>query len=173
MSLLRSIARGVRALFRKEQVGRELDEELRTYQEMATEEKVKQGLSRMEAARAVRLERGNLEVTKEVVRSAGWESVLETGWQDLRYALRMMRRSPVVTSTAIVTIALAVGANTAIFSADRRLFRCMRLGGKGLRKHPRTLTSTIAWCPGDRQRPGAPLPARAGRLASAYARGGG
>jgi hypothetical protein len=50
----------------REQVDRELDEELRTYQEMATEEKVKQGLSRMEAARAVRLERGNLEVTKEV-----------------------------------------------------------------------------------------------------------
>jgi putative ABC transport system permease protein len=134
MSLLRSIARGVRALFRKEQVDRELDEELRTYQEMATEEKMRQGLSRKEAARAVRLERGNLEVTKEVVRSAGWESVLETGWQDLRFALRMMRRSPVVTSTAIVTIALAVGANAAIFSADTAvLFRPLPY------KHPERL----------------------------------
>jgi len=51
-----------------------LDDELRTYQEMATEEKVKQGMSRSDALRVVRLKRGTLEVTKEVVRSDGWES---------------------------------------------------------------------------------------------------
>jgi len=58
MSLLRDIASGLRSLFRKEQVDRELGEELRAYQEMATEEKIKQGMSRKEAVRAVRLERG-------------------------------------------------------------------------------------------------------------------
>jgi ABC-type antimicrobial peptide transport system permease subunit len=55
-------------LFQKERVDRELDEELRAYQEMAAEEKVKQGMSRQEALRAIRLEQGSLELTKEVVR---------------------------------------------------------------------------------------------------------
>jgi len=75
--LLRSIASGLRSLFRKEQVDRESDEELRAYQEMAAEEK-KDGLSRTEALRAVRLERGNLEVSKVIVRSGGWESTVQT-----------------------------------------------------------------------------------------------
>jgi hypothetical protein len=74
MGLLRNIASGRRSLFRKEQVGRELDEELGTYLETATNEKMKQGMSRKEALRAVRLERGSREVTKEVVRSASNDS---------------------------------------------------------------------------------------------------
>src|SRR6267143_326034 len=94
MSLLRSIAGGLRSLFRKERVKGELDEELRGFLEMAAEEKIKQGMSRKEALRAVRLERGSLEVTKEVVRSATWESFVETWWQDLRFGLRMLRKSP-------------------------------------------------------------------------------
>jgi predicted permease len=74
MSLLRSITSGLRSLLRKERVDRELDEELRAYQEMATEEKMKQGMSRKDALRAVRLERGSVEVTKQVLWSARWES---------------------------------------------------------------------------------------------------
>jgi len=69
MSLLRSITSGLRALFRKEQVSQELDEELNGFLEMAAEEKMKQGMSRKDALRAVRLERGDLEVTKEAVRA--------------------------------------------------------------------------------------------------------
>jgi RecB family exonuclease len=88
MSLLQNITTGLRSLFRKEQVDRDLDEELRTYQEMAAEEKMKDGMTCEEALRAVRLERGNLEVSKEIVRSGGWEFLAETCWRDLRYALR-------------------------------------------------------------------------------------
>ena len=58
MSLLRNLSDGLRSLFRKEQVSRELDEELNGFREMAAEQKMKQGMSRKDALRAVRLERG-------------------------------------------------------------------------------------------------------------------
>jgi len=120
MSLLRNITRGLRSLLRKEQVDRELDEELRAYQEMAAEEKMKQGMSPKDALRAVRLERGSLEITKEVVRSGGWESFVETCWQDLRYAQRRLRMAPTFTIATVLTLGLGIGATTSIFTLVHR-----------------------------------------------------
>src|ERR1700739_1284396 len=94
MSSLRNIVAGLRALFQRKSVTAELDEELRGFLDLAVEEKMKGGVSRSEARRKVRLEHGTLDTANEPFHAARWENLLETGWQDLRFALRILRKSP-------------------------------------------------------------------------------
>src|SRR5262245_28368170 len=102
MSYLRSLVDGLRALIRREAVNRELDEEVSSYLAMAAEEKMKRGMSREDARRTVRLESGSAESAKEAVRSAGWEFMIESSWQDIRYGLRRLLREPAFTAVAVV-----------------------------------------------------------------------
>jgi len=97
-------------------VDRELDEELGAYVEMAAAEKMKQGMSRHDALRAVRLERGSLDGAKEIVRSGGWESVVDTLWRDLLFAFRMLRKNPGSTTAVVVALALGIGLNATVFT---------------------------------------------------------
>ena len=116
MSLLRTITSGLRTLVRKEDVERDLDDEVRQYLELAAQERMRAGMSREAAERAARVELGGVEATKERVRSTGWDASVETVLRDIRYAARSLGRNPGFTTVVLVTLTLGIGVNTAMFS---------------------------------------------------------
>ncbi len=116
MPLLPKVRSFLRNLFSRRRVDEDLDQEVHSHLGLLTEENIRAGMSREEAQRAARIELGGIEQVKEQVREQGIGNWLHSVVSDCRYGVRKLRKNPGTTAVMVFTLALAIGAATAIFS---------------------------------------------------------
>jgi putative ABC transport system permease protein len=121
MSFWRQLIHGARTLMNRSAADQDIADEVQDYYERSVASHRAEGLSPEGAARAARMELGSVSNVKEQVRGYGWENWIETTLADIRYAARRLRSSPGFTTVTVLTLAVGVGATTAILSAVNRI----------------------------------------------------
>src|ERR1700733_6556402 len=121
MHQLRNLFQGLRSLFDRRRTDREIDEEIDSFLEASVEHKLRAGVSPKQARRAALVELGSRNAIKHRVWSSRWESALDNLLQDTRVSSRSLAKRPAFTAVALLSLALGIGANTAIFTLINQL----------------------------------------------------